>query len=174
MNKKALLVGVAYCVTTIIFKLIVLFGGYSFTKFGFYYAQIISVLMLIPFFILAIYLVREKDFGGVISGRDAVRMALTVLAVGIVVISIYNYIEFSMATEQWISYYKSEAFMDVLKNMHEKMPAKVKTEDFQKIINEQISSLSAGKATTGKLFPMILIGLGSAFACGFIMKRSAK
>jgi hypothetical protein len=174
MNKRALVTGLIYCVTAIAFKLVILLGGYSFSRFGFFYAQIISVLLLIPFFCIAIYQVREKDFGGVISGRDAVRMALTVLAVAIVVMGVYNYIEFRSSYDEWISYYKGDSFLQVLNDMHAKMPGKVKTEDFPKIIQEQIDALSPAKATTGKLFPMMLIGLSGAFICALIMKRSPK
>lgn len=175
MNKRALLVGIIYCVTFIIFKLIVLLGGFTLTKFGFYYSGIVAIFAIIPFFILAVYLAREKDFGGVIGGRDAVRMSLTVLAVAVVITSVYNYIEFDWKYKDIaIEYYNSAEYTEVLKKMQTKMPDKIKTEDFPKIIKEQIGALSAGKATTGKLFPLVLIGLSGAFITAMIMKRGKK
>lgn len=175
MNKRALIIGLVYCVAVIVFKLIILLGGYALTKFGFYYSGIVSIFAIIPFFILAIYLVREKDYGGIISGRDAVRMALTVLAVASIVLSIYNYVEFNWKYKEIaVEYYNSNEYQEVLKNMQAKMPDKLKTEDFPKIIKEQIDALSAGKATTGKLFPLVLIGLSGAFLSAMIMKRGAK
>lgn len=175
MNKRALIIGLIYCIAVIVFKLVILLGGYALTKFGFYYSGIVSIFAIIPFFVLAIYLVREKDYAGVISGRDAVRMALTVLAVSAIVLSIYNYIEFNWKfREIAIEYYNSSDYDEVLKNMQAKMPDKIKTEDFPKIKKEQIEALSAGKATTGKLFPLVLIGLSGAFVSAMIMKRGKK
>lgn len=175
MNKRALVVGLLYCVAVIVFKLIILLGGFTLTRFGFYYSNIVGVFMIIPFFALAIYLVREKDYGGIISGRDAVRMAFTVLAVAAVVLSIYNYIEFNWKyRDMAVEYYNSPEYLQILKDWSAKQPDKVKIDDYPKIVGEQIANLSAGKATTGKLFPLILIGLGSAFACAMVMKKGPK
>lgn len=175
MNKRALIVGLLYSLTIIIFKLIILLGGFSLTRFGFYYSNVVGVFAIIPFFALAIYLVREKDFGGVISGRDAVRMAFTVLAVAAIVLSIYNYIEFNWKSrEMAVEYYNSPEYLARLKEWSVKQPDKIKEADFPKIIREQIDNLSAGKAATGKLFPLILIGLAGAFLTAMIMKRGAR
>lgn len=131
--------------------------------------------MIIPFFVLAIREVREKDFGGIISGKDAVRMALTVLAVAAVVLSLYNYIEFNWKFRDIaVQYYNSPEYLKILNDWQVKSPDKVKIENFSTIINEQITALSAGKATTGKLFPLILIGLSGAFITAMIMKRGPK
>ncbi|MGZ4044394.1 MAG: DUF4199 domain-containing protein [Bacteroidia bacterium] len=175
MNRRALQVGLLYCITVIIFKLIILLGGYTLTRFGFYYSNIVGIFMIIPFFVFAIQQVRDKDFGGIISGKDAVRMALTVLAVAAIVLSIYNYIEFNWKFRDIaVQYYNSPEYLQILKDWQVKQPDKIKIDDFSKIINEQISGLSAGKATTGKLFPLILIGLSGAFISAMIMKRGPK
>jgi hypothetical protein len=175
MNKRALIVGLIYCLVVIIFKLVILLGGYTLTRFGFYYSNVVGVFLIIPFFIIAIHQVREKDFGGIISGRDAVRMALTVLAVSMIVLSIYNYIEFNWKYKELaIEYYNSPEYLQILKDWSAKQPDKIKIDDFPNIIQEQIGALSAGKATTGKLFPLILIGLSGAFICGLAMKRGPK
>lgn len=175
MNKRALLIGIIYCVVVIAFKLFILLGGYTLTRFGFYYSNIVAIFAIVPFFILAIYQVREKDFGGIISGRDSMRMALTVLAVAAIVLSVYNYIEFNWKFKEIATqYYNSPEYLQVLKDMQVKMPGKIKTEDFPKIIESQIASLAPGKATTGKLFPLILIGLSGAFISSMFMKRRPK
>jgi hypothetical protein len=174
MNKRALTIGFIYCAVAIIFKLIILLGGYTLTRFGFYYSNIVGVFAIIPFFMIAIYMVREKDFGGVISGKDAMRMALTVLAVATIVMSVYNYIEFNwkykeIATE----YYNSPEYHKVLEEIKAKNPGKV-TQPLPEIIKAQIADLSAGKATTGKLFPLVLLGLSGAFVTAMFMKRGQK
>lgn len=171
MNKKALLYGLLYCVVYIIFKLSVILSGNMFSKFGFYYAIITAVFLIIPFFFISIYHVREKDHNGYIGGREGMRIALTVLAVAVIGTSIYNYIEFKWKADEFVSYYRSEQYLSDLKVLQQKYPDKIKTDDFPKIIEEQITNLSAGKATTGKIFPLLLIGLSGAFAASLILKR---
>jgi hypothetical protein len=175
MNRRALFFGLLYCLTVIIFKLIVVLGGFTFSKFGFYYSNIVSVFLIFPFFFLAIYLVREKDYGGLIRGKEAARIALTVLVVGMIGVSIYNYIEFNWKfRELSVEYYNGNEFLNILKAQQVKHPDKVKTEDFPKIIKEQIEGLSAFKATTGKLFSLLFLGMSGAFVVSVLMKRSQK
>ncbi|MCE3227328.1 MAG: hypothetical protein K0S32_1879 [Bacteroidetes bacterium] len=174
MNKRALVIGLLYCIAVIAFKLFILLGGYTLTRFGFYYSNIVGVFAIIPFFVIAVYVVREKDFGGIISGKDAVRMSLTVLAVAAIVVSVYNYIEFDWKYRDIaVEYYNSPEYMKILEDIKAKNPGKV-TMPLPDIIKAQIGDLSAGKATTGKLFPLILIGLSGAFVTAMFMKRGSK
>lgn len=145
-----------------------------FSKFGFYYAIITAVFLIIPFFFIAIYHAREKDFGGFIGGRDGMRIALTVLAVALIITSIYNYIEFLWQADEFVRYYNSKEYLAILTAQQTQYPDKIKPEDFPRIIQEQIDSLSAFRATTGKIIPLLFIGLTGAFAASVIMKRSPK
>ena len=145
-----------------------------FSKFGFYYSIITSVFLIVPFFFIAIYHVREKDLAGVIEGKEGLRIALTVLAIGLIGTSIYNYIEFNWKADEFIKYYNGSEYLEILKVQQLKQPDKIKVEDFPKIIKEQIATLSAFRATTGKIIPLLFIGLTGAFAASVIMKRSPK
>ena len=175
MNKRALFVGLLYSITAIIYKLIILLGGFTLTKFGFYYSNIVSVFLMIPFFFLAIYLVREKDNGGIISAKEGLRVALTVVAVAAVLISIYHYASFNWKyREIAIEYYNGKDFLKLLTEQQIKNPDKLKITDFPVIIQAQISSLSASRDTTAKLFPLVIIGLTGSFLSSVMMKKSAK
>jgi len=172
MNRRAFMAGLAYCFAAIVFKLIILLGGYTSTKFGFYYSHIVSVLLIVPFFWIAIKQVRDKEQDGIIGGREAARIALTVLAVAIVVMTVYNYAEFAFKGKDLaIEYYHSDKYRAELEKMQARYPDKIKTGNFPKIIDEQISSLSPFKATTGKIFPLLFVGLCSAFIVSAAMKR---
>lgn len=168
MNKQAFFFGIAYTVAVISFKLIVLLGGYSLTHFGWYYSHITTVFLILPFYAMAIYGVRREN-NGVIAGREAMRLALTVFAIGAVLTGVYNYAEFELSGKKMaIDYYNSPQFLEFLKTK-----TKVKPADFEKIIAEQIqnSEVSSFKATTGKLFSLMLIGLSGAFIVASVMKR---
>jgi len=171
MNKKALLYGLLYCLVVIAFKLYIVLSSNMFSKFGFYYSIITGVFLILPFFFIAIYHVREKDHGGIIDTREGMRIAFTVLAVGLVGTSLYNYIEFGWKMGEYVNYYNGSEYLNMLKEQQLKNPDKIKVEDFPKIIREQIASLSAFRATTGKIIPLLFIGLTGAFAASVIMKR---
>jgi hypothetical protein len=169
MNRRGLYFGIAYSLVFIAFKLFILYGGYSLTRFGWFYSNVVGVFLIYPFFYLAIKSARDKDHGGVIGGKEAMRVALTVFAVAAVITGVYNYFEFQYSGKNLaIQYYNSQQFLDFLKNQ-----PKVKPEDYQKIIQEQIKTaeVSALKATTGKLFSFTILALGGAFITSVFMKR---
>ena len=173
MNKRALFAGLAYSLAAIIFKLIILLGGFTLTKFGFYYSHTVSVFLMIPFLFLAIYLVREKEKRGFITTKEAFRVALTVVAVGALIMSVYNYVAFNwkfkeIATE----YYNGKDFLALLSEQQIKNPDKLKVTDFPAIIKDQIAALSASKDVTAKLFPLMFIGLTGSFITAMMMKKS--
>lgn len=175
MNKRALFYGLIYCIAAILFKLIIVLGDYTAGNFGFYYSHFVSVLLIIPFFFFAVYQVREKELNGFIRGREAFRISLTIIAVAAIIMTLYNYIEFNWKLKEVaVQYYNSNEFLEILKKQQAKYPAKMKTEDFPKIISEQLSDLSAFKATTGKLIPLIFIGVSGAFICAVFMKKTTK
>ncbi|MFO0357090.1 MAG: DUF4199 domain-containing protein [Sphingobacteriaceae bacterium] len=167
MNKKALIIALIYSVLVIIYKLSIWLGGNMFNDFNFKYSHILTVLSIIPFLIVTIKWVRDKDNGGVISGRDAMRMALTVVGISAIILSIYNYVEFKMNMDAFAEYYRSETYMNYMMK-----DPKAKQLGYQKIIDFQISQLSPIKATTGKLFPFLLLSLSGSFICAVFMKKN--
>lgn len=167
MNKKALLVAFIYSTLVIAYKVIIWQGGYTFTDFGFKYSHIVSVLAIIPFLIISIKWVRDSENNGIISGRDAMRMAATVVAVSAIVLTVYNYFEFKYSIDAFAEYYRSDKYMAFL----EKDP-RAKGIGYQKIIDSQIAELSPFKAATGKLFPFILLSLSAAFISAVFMKKN--
>ena len=71
MNKKALFYGLIYSITFIAIKLTVLLGGYSLNKFGYYFSNISCVLLIIPFYFIALKHIRDRDYKGVGQGDFA-------------------------------------------------------------------------------------------------------
>jgi hypothetical protein len=172
MNKRALFAGLVYSLVAIIFKLTILLGGFTLTKFGFYYSNIVSVFLMIPFLFIAIYLVREKDRGGFITTKEAFRIALTVVALGALIISVYNYLAFNWKFKEIAEeYYNGKDFLARLTEQQIKNPDKLKVTDFPAIIKDQIAALSASKDVTAKLFPLVFIGLTGSFLTAIMMKK---
>ena len=167
MNKKAIYFGIAYSIAVIIYKLIILLGGYQLTRFGFYFSHIVSVFFIIPFIALAIKQSRDKDGGGMISGRQAFSAGMTVAAIGIIIVSIYTYIEFEWKLKDIsVQYYNSNMYLEFLKRNPQ-----VKPEMYPKIISDNIASLSAFKAVTAKLMSFLIISGSCSFICSVFMKK---
>lgn len=167
MNKRALYLGISYSILVIIYKLIILLGGYQLTKFGFYYSHFLSVAFILPFMIIAIKLSRDNDNGGVISGKDAVKVGLGVFGISVIILSAYTYIEFEWKLREIsVQYYNSAEYLEFLKKQTKITPAM-----YPKIIEENTAALSAMKAVTAKLFSFFLLSFAFAFITAVFMKK---
>ncbi|MCC6371907.1 MAG: DUF4199 domain-containing protein [Bacteroidia bacterium] len=169
MNKKALFYGLLYSALVIAFKLWLVLSGRSVERFYFHFAHFLTVLFILPFYVICILSVR-RDLGGWIGGRDAMKLALTIFAVGAVTTSIYNYFEFTQnGKDLAIAYYNSEDYL----NNYLRTLKTVKPEEYPKLIAEQIevAKTSAFKATTGKLFSLMLIGISGSVIVASILRR---
>ena len=162
MNKRSLYLGLTYSILVIIYKLIILLGGYQLTRFGYFYSHPLSCLFVLPFMIIAIKLVRDKDNSGVIGGRDAVKVALGVFGISIIVLSVYSYIEYEWKMRE-IS--MSNEYLEFLTRVY-----KIKPELYPTVIKEN-SEMSAMKPVTAKLFSFFIISCFCAFITALFMKR---
>lgn len=173
MNKRALNFGLIYCLIVIVFKIIILYSPYS--KFWFSYSYILSVFFILPFFILATKQVRDKEQGGIIAGKEVMRICLTVLAVGLVILSVYNYFEFSSDRfmEHAGMHYNSDEFRKLFEEQQQKSPVKTPI-DFETAVKQNLTDFSPLRATTLKLIPLIFIGFSGAFITAVFVKRSPK
>lgn len=170
MNKKALLYGLLYAALVIAFKLYILLSGNALTRFGYFYSNISAVFFILPFYYFLLRNIRDKEYEGVLRGREAFRLNLSLLAVAVILISIYHYIEFSLYGQELAqTYYHSDNFLTFLKSQ-KNIPA----DKYTIIIEEQIKNAghSAFKATTGKLVSYLFIGISGAFIVSVFMKRS--
>jgi hypothetical protein len=91
MRNRPLVLGIAYSILVIIFKLIIILGGYGLSKFGFYFSHIVSVVAIAPFIFFTIQLTKA-DNGGFIGGKEALKTGLKMLVVAAIITSAYNYI----------------------------------------------------------------------------------
>lgn len=165
-KNRAVYFGAIYSVLVIIYKLIIILGGYALTKFGFFFSNIISVIAIIPFIFLAIYLTK-KEKGGFIGGKQGMHIGLLLTIVAALILSAYNYIEFEWKWKALsVKYYNSEAYKDFLM----RNPS-IKTEEYSKIIEAAIAELSPFKAITAKLFVLFFFGVSSSFMAAVLLRK---
>lgn len=169
-QNKPLFFGLLASAIIILFKLFIVLGGFAITTFGFNWSPIVSVFMIIPFIGLTIKSVRTQN-GGFIEGRVALKKALQMAVITIIVVSAYNYIEFEWKWRAFSEeYYNSDKYLAFLKRQNG-----LKAEDYPKIIKEQIEyvkQLSAFRFTTIKIVPYFLFSVSSAFMFAVFMKRT--
>jgi len=165
-KNKAVSLGIIYSVLVIIYKLIIILGGYALTKFGFFFSNIISVAAIIPFIFMAIYLTK-KEKGGFIGGKQGMHIGLLLTIVAAVILSAYNYIEFEWKWKDLsVEYYNSAAYEDFLSKN-----AQIKPEEYPKIIESAIAELSPFKAITAKLFVLFFFGVSSSFMSAVLLRK---
>jgi len=170
MHKRALIFALAYSLTVILFKVILLTGHYYDTTFGFVFSHITSVLFIIPFIMVLLITVKKKEFNGVIGGREAMRIGLTMVAVSAILITGYNYFEFSKyGREMAEAYYNGERFKFLLMK---KVPDVTK---HASIIAENIKQTTEANtpfiSSTVKLLPLMFIGSSAAFITSVFVKK---
>ncbi len=117
---------------------------------------------------LAIKQVRDKENGGIIKGKEAAKIGMSIAVVALVILSAWWYFEFEWKIKELsVQYYNGKDYLEFLKRI-----PKVKAEDYPKIIEENIAALSAFKAVTAKLFSFLFVSISGAFMCAVFLKKS--
>ncbi len=169
-RNKSLLFALAYSALVIAFKLLIVLGGYAITDFGFKWSQIITVFLIIPFIWLTVKSTRAQK-GGYIGGKEALQKGLQMTMIAVVLISVYNYIEFGWKWKEIAQvYYNSDSYHHFLEKSQG-----IKPEQYPAIIDAQVKSftmLSPFRYTTFKLIPYLFFGISTSFIFSVFMKRN--
>jgi len=174
MNKRAIYFALAYSIFVIIFKLIIIFGGFGLTNFGFKYSHIISVFLIIPFIAAAIFMEREKTMGGFIRGREGLKIGVTVVMISSIILALYGYFEFEYYLRDLSKeYYSSPEFYQKYLDFYKANP-KAKQETFEKVVELNVSGLDTFRFITVRLISFVLIGFACAFLCAVFLKKTVK
>ena len=162
--------GIIAALAVIVFKLVIILGGFALTKFGFSWSQFVAVLIMLPFIPLSIKQARDAR-GGMIGGKRALQQGLKTAVIAIVLISVYHYIELEWKWKDIAyQYYHSEAFLNILKNN-----SNVKPQEYQAWIDEgviQFSRTSPFRYVTLKMVPYLFFSVSTSFICAVFMKRT--
>lgn len=170
IKTKPVAFALIYSLLVIVFKLYVFYSGLQMTKLGMY-SHILSLLVMLPFIFLLIFLLR-KEKGGDLSGKDAVKYALIFVSISAIVLSVFNYIFFQQELGTYIAnYIQTQGPKSILEEAAKK-GQKISTADVDKMIKGGIEELSAFKDTTSKLFSIIVFGIFSSFVSSIFIKRN--
>ena len=171
IKKKSVAFALVYSILVIAFKLFVFNSGMQMTKLGMY-SHILSLLLMTPFILLLVFIVR-KERGGEIDSKGALMQGLTFVLVSAIFLSIFNYVFFQQELGAYIADYiqanaPKSLLAEAAKNSKTLSPAEI-----DKMVKGGIDDLSAFKDTTSKLFGMLIMGIFSSFITSIFLKNTA-
>ncbi|HEY1040457.1 MAG TPA: DUF4199 domain-containing protein [Bacteroidia bacterium] len=167
--KKAILLAIVYSVLCIGFKLGVFYGGMIDQPIG-KLSHLITLLLLLPFVILTVYLVR-KDNGGVIGGKEAIRQGLSFVTFAAVIMIAFDYVFFVTEMQAYLKEYMAR--MDYRDLFKEAIKHKKDVTMFE-VVREQIryERYVTTYSLSRMIFGYMAVGLFSSFVSGVFMKKA--
>lgn len=134
---------------------------------------LLSTLAMFPFIFITIKLFRDKDNGGNIGGKEAIRTGLRFVAFSAIVLVIFQLIFFYSGFREFkITYFKTIG-MEI--KQKDKAAGKYKGTDLemQKLVNEEVEkSVTPFSEVTGVLFKSFVYGLFCSFMCSVFLRRN--
>jgi hypothetical protein len=168
MNKRLILFSSLYTVFTIVAICISFYGGYIKQLNLIYFLTLLSFL---PFVFVFLLQLRNKDNGGIISGRDAMKQALKMVLLSTFLLTLFQIVFFEMDFRDYKINHIRAIGPEIIKQEISKGQLKAKVEDIPKILENDIKQVTLFAEITATLFKTIFYGLFSSFISAMILKR---
>jgi predicted secreted protein len=168
MNKRLILFSSLYTVFTIVAICISFYGGYIKQLNLIYFLTLLSFL---PFVFVFLLQLRNKDNGGIISGRDAMKQALKMVLLTTFLLTLFQIVFFEMDFRDYKINHIRAIGPEIIKQEISKGQLKAKVEDIPKILENDIKQVTLFAEITATLFKTIFYGLFSSFISAMILKR---
>ena len=168
MNKRLILFSSLYTVFTIVAICISFYGGYIKQLNLIYFLTLLSFL---PFVFVFLLQLRNKDNGGIISGRDAMKQALKMVLLTTFLLTLFQIVFFEMDFRDYKINHIRAIGPEIIKQEISKGQLKAKVEDIPKILENDMKQVTLFAEITATLFKTIFYGLFSSFISAMILKR---
>ena len=168
MNKRLILFSSLYIIFTIAAICISFYGGYIKQLNLIYFLTLLSFL---PFVFVFLLQLRNKDNGGIISGRDAMKQALKMVMLSTFLLTLFQIVFFELDFKDYKINHIRSIGPDIIKQEISKGQLKAKVEDIPKILENDIKQVTLFAEITATLFKTIFYGLFSSFISAMILKR---
>jgi hypothetical protein len=168
MSKRLILFSLLYVLFTISSICISFYGGYVKQLNLIYF---LSLLAFFPFVFIFLLQLRNKDNGGIISGRDAMKQALKMVMLSSLLLTIFQIVFFELDFKDYKINHIRNIGPEIIKQEITKGQLKAKVEDIPKILENDIKQVSLFAEITATLFKTIFYGLFSSFISAMILKR---
>jgi hypothetical protein len=170
MNKRLILFSSLYIIFTIAAICISFYGGYIKQLNLIYFLTLLSFL---PFVFVFLLQLRNKENGGVISGRYAMKQALKMVLLSTFLLTLFQIVFFEMDFRDYKINHIRAIGPDIIKQEISKGQLKAKVEDIPKILENDIKQVTLFAEITATLFKTIFYGLFSSFISAMILKRKS-
>jgi len=168
MSKRLILFSTLYVAFTISSICISFYGGYIKQLNLVYFLTLLSFL---PFVFVYLLQLRNKDNGGAISGKDAMKQALKMVMLSTLLLTLFQVVFFEMDFKDYKINHIRNIGPEIIKQEITKGQLKAKIEDIPKILENDIKQVTLFAEVTATLFKTIFYGLFSSFISAMILKR---
>jgi len=168
MSKRLILFSTLYVAFTISSICISFYGGFIKQLNLVYFLTLLSFL---PFVFVYLLQLRNKDNGGVISGKDAMKQALKMVMLSTLLLTLFQVIFFELDFKDYKINHIRNIGPEIIKQEITKGQLKAKIEDIPKILENDIKQVTLFAEVTATLFKTIFYGLFSSFISAMILKR---
>ncbi len=170
MNKRLILFSSLYIIFTIAAICISFYGGYIKQLNLIYFLTLLSFL---PFVFVFLLQLRNKENGGVISGRYAMKQALKMVMLSTFLLTLFQIVFFELDFKDYKINHIRSIGPEIIKQEISKGQLKAKVEDIPKILENDIKQVTLFAEITATLFKTIFYGLFSSFISAMILKRKS-
>ena len=168
MSKRLILFSLLYVFFTVSSICISFYGCYVKQLNLIYF---LSLLAFFPFVFIFLLQLRNKDNGGIISGRDAMKQALKMVLLSTLLLTIFQIVFFELDFKDYKINHIRNIGPEIIKQEITNGQLKAKVEDIPKILENDIKQVSLFAEITATLFKTIFYGLFSSFISAMILKR---
>jgi hypothetical protein len=173
MKNKPLLFTLIYAPLVIIFKLWLFYSDRQMSGLGMY-SHLLSLLVLTPFCFFLVKKIRDEDFNGIISGRNALKESLKFVLFSGLILSVFNYIFFEAEMGRYMANYILDVGPGKMKEEALKAKKVITDAEIKTQLTQVVANLSAFRDTTFKLLSIMAFGVFSSFISSVFLKRSPK
>jgi hypothetical protein len=170
MNKRLILFSSLYIIFTIAAICISFYGGYIKQLNLIYFLTLLSFL---PFVFVFLLQLRNKENGGVISGRYAMKQALKMVMLSTFLLTLFQIVFFELDFKDYKINHIRSIGPEIIKQEISKGQLKAKVEEIPKILENDIKQVTLFAEITATLFKTIFYGLFSSFISAMILKRKS-
>ncbi len=170
MKSKLFLFAIIYSALSILSICIAFYGGYIHLL---NYVYLFSLLGLLPFVLLAVKTFRDKENGGVLSGKEAFKAGLKCVVSSAIILSVFQAVFFTLDFKEYKISYMRTIGPEAIKKEISRGLLKAKESEIPAIINNDIEQVTLFYEITGVLFKTIAYGLFCSFIAAVFFKRTS-
>jgi hypothetical protein len=137
------------------------------------HAYLIGLVCMLPFVFIAILWQRQTVFGGIISGKGAVKEGLKFVLVSTLIIIIFQSVFFEKSFKDFKISYMQTVGPKVIKEEIAAGKTKLTEDQIPKAIALDVADVTLFKEVTSVIFKNIFYGMFSSFVAAIFLKRNS-